>query len=65
MLQHRTEVGFLSLKTQEILSKGKKDGLQKEVDLFMKEASSLYKVCFEYLQKWTQFLLMNLTAFVG
>jgi hypothetical protein len=31
MLQHRIEVGFLSLKKQEILSKGKKDGLEKEV----------------------------------
>jgi hypothetical protein len=39
MLQHRIEVGFLSFKTQEILSKGKKDGLKKEVDLFMKEAA--------------------------
>jgi hypothetical protein len=53
MLQHRIEVGFLSLKTQEILSKGEKDGLEKKVDLFMKEASLLYKMCFEYLQKWT------------
>jgi hypothetical protein len=53
MLQHRIEIGFLSLKTQEILSKGKKDGLENEVHLFMKEAASLYKVCFEYMQKWT------------
>jgi hypothetical protein len=31
--------------------RGKKDGLEKEVDLFMKETSFLDKVCFEYLWK--------------
>jgi hypothetical protein len=31
----------------------KEEGLEKEVDLFVKEACSLYKVYFEYLLKWT------------
>jgi hypothetical protein len=52
-LQHRIEERFLSLKTQEILSKGKKDGMEKEADHFVKEACTVYKVCFEYLLKWT------------
>jgi hypothetical protein len=46
LLQHRIEEGFLSLKTQEVLSKVKKDGLKKE-------ACSVYKLCSEYLLKWT------------
>jgi hypothetical protein len=53
LLQHRIEEGFLSLKTQAILSKMKKYGVQNEADLSVKEACSLYKVCFEYLLKWT------------
>jgi hypothetical protein len=52
-LQQRIKEGFLSLKTQDIISKVKKAGLEKEADLFVKEACSVYKVCFQYLLKWT------------
>jgi hypothetical protein len=44
MLQYRNEAGFLSLEMQEVLSNGKKDGLDIEVDLFMEEAFSLYRL---------------------
>jgi hypothetical protein len=37
LLQHRIEEGLLSLKTQEILIKVKKDGLEKETDLLCKK----------------------------
>jgi hypothetical protein len=49
LLQHRIEEGFLFLKMQEILSKVKKGGLEEEADSCVKEASTVYKVCFEYL----------------
>jgi hypothetical protein len=35
------------------LSKVKKDGMEKETKVLVKEARSVYKVCFEYLLKWT------------
>jgi hypothetical protein len=37
----------------DVLSKVKKVGMEKEVDLFVKEACSVYKVRFEYLLKQT------------
>jgi hypothetical protein len=40
-------------KTQEMVSKVKKDGLEKEPDFVVREASSVYKVCVKYLLKWT------------
>jgi hypothetical protein len=30
----------------------KKDGVENEADLFVKEDCSVYVVCFEYLLKW-------------
>lgn len=36
---------------KEILSKGKKGGLEKEVGLFMEEAFYLYRLCLECLLK--------------
>lgn len=39
--------------TMDVLSKVKKVGMEKEVDLFVKEACSVYKVRFEYLLKQT------------
>jgi hypothetical protein len=53
LLRHRIKEGFLCLKTREIQSKVKNNGLEKEADLFAKEACSVYKVCFEYLLKET------------
>jgi hypothetical protein len=47
----QNKVGFLSLKTQKILSNVKKDELEEEAYLFVKETCSLYKACFEYLLK--------------
>jgi hypothetical protein len=41
LLQHRIKEGFLSLKTQEILSKVKKGGLERKADLVVKEARSV------------------------
>jgi hypothetical protein len=51
--RHRIKEGSLYLKTQETVSKVKEDGLEKESDLVVREASSVYKVCFEYLLKRT------------
>jgi hypothetical protein len=51
LLQHRIEEEFLSLKTQEILSKMKKDGAETKADLSVKEACSVHNVHFEYLLK--------------
>jgi hypothetical protein len=64
LLQHRIEEGSLSLKTQEIISKEKEDGLLKESDFTVREASSVYKVCFEYLLKWTV-LFNEVSVFIG
>jgi hypothetical protein len=55
LLQHRIKEGFLSLKPQKILNKVTK-GLEKEAALFVEEACSVYKACFEYLPKWAVFL---------
>jgi hypothetical protein len=51
VLQDRIKEGFLPLKTQEILSKMKKDGLGKEADLSVKDTCSAQEMCFEYLLK--------------
>jgi hypothetical protein len=64
LLQHGIEERFLSLKIREIKSEVMKDGVDKEADFFIKEACSVYKLCFEYLLNG-QFILMNLSAFVG
>jgi hypothetical protein len=53
LLQQRIKEGFLSLKTQKILRKVEEGGLEKEADSSVKEACSMYKMCFKYLLKWT------------
>jgi hypothetical protein len=53
LLLLRIEEGFPSLKSKELLSKGKKDGLEKEADFYVIGACSAYKMCFGYLLKWS------------
>lgn len=55
MLLHSNEVEFLPLKTERGPKYRKESWAGREGCLFMKEAGSLCKVCFQYLHKWTVF----------
>lgn len=52
MLQKRFEGSFMSRKVKEIIENVRKQGFDKEADVFLGEAMMLYKVCSEYLEKW-------------
>jgi len=55
MLLHSNKVEFLPLKSQRGPKYWKESWAGREVHLFMKEAGSLCKVCFQYLRKCTFF----------
>lgn len=52
VLQNRLQGKFICLKVKEKLENARKEGFDKEANVFMDEAMLLYKSCYEYLKQW-------------